>query len=272
MHQTYKMTIVAQLMDYLESIAPLHYQESYDNAGLIVGSPLIQIKGVMTSLDCTEQVIDEAIKTGCNVVVSHHPIVFKGLKKLNGYTYIERVVMKAIKHDIALIAMHTNLDNVLQNGVNQKIAQKLDLQELNILATKDVDPLGNNIGAGVVGHLKESMSGLEFLDYVKSSMGLTAIKHTLIVDKAIQKVAICGGSGSFLLPVAKASGAQAYITSDFKYHEYFDAENQLMVLDIGHYESERFTIELLYDLISNKFSNFATHYTKINTNPVFYYI
>jgi dinuclear metal center YbgI/SA1388 family protein len=263
--------IVQDLVDYLHVIAPNHYQESYDNAGLIVGDPQSKVKGVVVSLDCTEEIVEEAILLGANLVVCHHPIVFKGLKRFNGSNYVERTVIKAIKHDIAIFAIHTNLDNVLNNGVNEMIASKISLTKLAILRPNLQFDGNGAVGAGIVGHLSPSIDTIVFFDKLKKEMDLKMIKHTNICHSTINKVAVCGGAGSFLLSDAINSGAQAFITSDYKYHEFFDAENKIIIIDIGHFESERFTIGLLYTLISNNFTTFAAHMTKIITNPVKYY-
>jgi len=262
---------LAELITYLESVAPLSYQEDYDNAGLITGHPDWEIKAVMVSLDATEAVIDEAIEKGCNVLVSHHPIVFTGVKKINGYNYIEKSIIKAIKNDVALYAIHTNLDNVMTNGVNEKIAQKLGLTNSKILAPKlNLHPDGH-IGSGLIGNLERSMTCKEFLAFLKESMQTNIIKHTELHERPIDKIAVCGGSGKFLLETAISHGADAFVSSDFKYHEYFDANGEIVIADIGHYESEKYTIELLFGLISNNFSNFAAHYTTVITNPVKYF-
>lgn len=263
---------IRELTDFLNHIAPLHLQESYDNAGLIVGNEDAEIKGALICLDATEAIVDEALALGCNVIIAHHPIIFKGLKKLNGTNYIERTVIKAIKNDIAIFAIHTNLDNVTISGVNTKIAQKLALIDTKILLPKpDVVHNGQPVGAGIIGNLDYSMEPTQFLNYLKAKMDLTIIKHTEICKPKISTVAVCGGSGSFLLGQAKKHKADVFITADFKYHEYFDADDEIIIADIGHFESEKYTIELLYDLIINNFSTFAPHCTKIITNPIKYF-
>lgn len=332
---------IAQLTQYLESIAPLSYQEGYDNAGLIVGNPHTPIKGVLLCLDSTEAVIEEAIATGCNLVIAHHPIVFKGLKRLNGSNYVERTVLKAIKNDIAIYAIHTNLDNVYHQGVNAKIAERIGLQNTRILAPKQNQEqiqftvpnalqteitntlleLGHSekyfasgssdgqhiqytitlpanqifalqralnhipntsvsifpvttpdefTGAGMIGELAEPLEESAFLRQLKEKMQVGCIKYTTPLGKPVRKVAVCGGAGGFLLKDAIRQGADIFITSDYKYHEFFDADGKIIIADIGHYESEQFTIDLLYEIISEKFSNFAVRCTKTNTNPVRY--
>lgn len=363
---------IKDLTAYLEKLAPLSYQESYDNAGLIVGNPNEIITGVLVSLDSTEDVVEEAIQRGCNVIVAHHPIVFKGIKKFTGKNYVERTIIKAIKNDIAIYATHTNLDNVV-NGVSFKIAQLLGLQQVRILAPKadllmklvvfvPVDNTGQlldalyaagageignysqcsfrvegkgtfkpnaqanptigqtsgpmeeveenrvevifpaylknqilaamrkghvyeevayyltslsnenqEVGSGAVGILPQEMAETDFLAYLKQNMKVSVIRHTSLLNKPIRKVAVCGGAGSFMLGDAIRAGADIFITADYKYHEFFDAENRIIIADIGHYESEQFTKELLKDYICKKFTNFAVNLSETPTNPVKYY-
>ena len=362
---------IREIVEHLEELAPLNYQESYDNSGLIVGDPQQEVYKALISLDCTEEVVDDAIAKGCNLIISHHPIVFSGLKKFTGRNYVERVVIKAIKNNIALYAIHTNLDNIL-GGVSSKMADKLGLENQAILRPKagllkklvvyvprthveevrqamfdagagaigDYDQcsyntagygtfrpleganpaigeLGNQerveetkievifpaqaerkilvamfsahpyeevahqivgidnsfsyVGSGVIGNLEEPMEESEFLAYLKEKMNLNVIRHTKTLGKKISRVAVCGGAGGFLLGDAKRSGADIFITADYKYHEFFDAEGQIIIADIGHFESEQFTQELLLDIIQKKFANFAVLLTEIDTNPIKYY-
>lgn len=257
---------IQEVTEYLESIAPLRLQEPYDNAGLLVGNHATEVTGVLVSLDTTEEVVEEAHEKGCNLIVSHHPIIFSGLKRLNGYHYIERAVIKAIKHDIAIYAIHTNLDNVLQHGVNERIARKLQLRDVQILRPK----LEPSIGSGVIGTLPAPREFDLFLRDLVAHMELDGLKHTTPSHSQIEKIALCGGSGRFLLEDAISLGAQVFISADFKYHEYFEANGVITIIDIGHYESEKFTIELLHELITGKFSKFAAYCTKVNTNPLNY--
>ncbi len=258
---------IQAILDVLEAIAPPHWQESYDNAGLIVGNPATTCTGVLFSLDSTEAVLEEARRKGCNLVVAHHPIVFKGLKRFNGATYVERTVMQAIRQDIAVYAIHTNLDNVLYKGVNAKIAEKIGLQQTRILAPKQGLP---DIGAGLIGVLPTAMEALDFLRHLKQALRTECVRHTAPCGRAVQTVAVCGGAGSFLLPEALRAGADVFVTADFKYHEFFDADGRLIVADVGHFESEQFTSELLFDIVSEKFPNFALHLVETQTNPVNY--
>lgn len=261
--------IVQDIIDFLEQIAPLALQEQYDNAGLLVGNPSEEVKGVLLCLDSTPDVIQEAIEKNCNLIVAHHPIVFQGLKKLNGANYIERSVILAIKHDISIYAIHTNLDNVYKHGVNTRICQQLGLQDTRVLVPKSDD--NPDIGAGMIGSLSEEMDEKSFLQFLKSNMQVNCIRHTALLDQPISKVAVCGGSGSFLLHQAIQQGAHIFISADFKYHQFFDADGKIVIADIGHYESEQFTISLLHDLITNKFTNFAPYCTDRVTNPINYF-
>lgn len=362
---------IKEIIDYLASIAPLSYQESYDNSGLIVGDSNKEVTGVLIALDSTEAIIDEAIAKGCNLVLVHHPIVFGGLKTFTGKNYVERVVINAIKNDIAIYAAHTNFDNMSKNGVNAKIAQKLGLVQPQILVPKkgvlkklytfvptsaaeqvrqalfdagagnignysdcsfategkgsfrandtakpfvgtigvrhdeleqkievvfeaylqnriltalfkahpyeevayDLVVLDNhyqNIGSGIVGNLEKPMAAMDFLNLLKLQMKTDCIRYTALCKNEIKRVAVCGGAGSFLLQHAINAQADIFITADYKYHQFFDAENHLIIADIGHYESEQFTIELFYEIITQKFLNFAVHCTEVNTNPINY--
>ena len=364
------MIKVKDIIGHLESIAPLAYQEDYDNSGLITGNKEMILTGALICLDSTEEVLDEAIRLKCNLVIAHHPIVFSGLKKINGSNYVERVIIKAIRNDIAIYAAHTNLDNVM-GGVNSKIAEKLGLKNTSILSPKaellkklvtfcpvnkaeevrqalfaagagrianydecsfnaegtgtfragdtanpyvgkkgkqhrekeirievifpaviessliaallkahpyeevahDIIPLDNayrQVGSGIIGELSKGQEPLKFLEFLKKKMRTESIRYTRPLDKKLQKVAVCGGSGSFLLKEAIAAGADIFISSDYKYHQFFDADGKLMIADIGHYESEQFTKELFYDLLKGKFPTFALRLSKINTNPVNY--
>jgi dinuclear metal center YbgI/SA1388 family protein len=365
------MPQIKDITNAIEAFAPLNLQEDYDNAGLITGNALTDCTGALLSLDCTEEIIDEAISSKCNLIVAHHPIIFKGLKRLNGTNYVERTIIKAIQNNIAIYACHTNLDNVI-DGVNAKIAEKIGLKNLRILAPKtgllrklivfvpeshatpvreaifnagagnignydncsfningigtfkgndqtnpfigepnklstepevrietifevqdqvkiiqamiaahpyeevayDIYPLQNThsqIGSGVIGELDNEMTETEFLTHIKSCFNLKTLKHTPLLNKKVKKVALCGGSGQFLLKNAISSKADTYISADFKYHEFFDADGKIVAIDIGHYESEQFTPEIFYEIITKKFPKFAIHLSKTNTNPVNYF-
>ncbi len=365
--QTSKIKDVAA---YLESLAPRDYQESYDNSGLLTGDPLAAVTGILVTLDCTEPVVEEAIVRHCNLIVSHHPILFKGLKKLTGQNYVERTLLLAIRNNIAIYAAHTNLDNVYQ-GVNSKIAERLSLKKTRILAARkgllsklvtfvpadqvegvlgalyeagagqvgnykncsfkipgtgtflpnqDAHPAigkpghqedvqevrvevllpsriedrvlsalrkshpyeevayyltrveneNQEVGAGLIGELETPVEPIEFLMRLKNQMNTSLIRHTRPLGRPVKKVAVCGGAGSFLLPTAIGEGADVYISADFKYHEFFDADAKIIIADIGHYESEQFTKELFLEVLSKKFPTFAINFSKVVTNPISY--
>ncbi len=365
------MIQVKHIIEELHRNAPYPLQESYDNSGLLVGNATDEVKGVLISLDCTEEVIADAIKKGCNVVLSHHPIVFKGLKNFTGKTYVERTVMMAIRNNINLIACHTNADNV-DTGVNKIIADRLGLvnqqilapksgllcklttfvpkdfseqvrntlyaagaghignyshcsftlsgtgtflpeqganpslgqiggleqveehrvelifpahQELQILAALreshpyeeiayDIQVIENvwqQTGSGMIGELESPMATDFFLERLKDKMNAGVVKYTRIHKTSVQRIAVCGGAGIFLLPHAIKAKADVFVTSDVKYHEFFDAEGQIILADTGHYESEQFTVFLFRDWLSAKFPNIALHFTENSTNPVLYY-
>jgi dinuclear metal center YbgI/SA1388 family protein len=364
--------IVNDIVNFLETIAPPCLQEDYDNAGLLTGNASMPCTGVLISLDCTEAVVQEAIDKKYNLIVAHHPIIFSGLKKINGKNYVERTIIKAIKNDIAIYAIHTNLDNVL-HGVSGKMAKKLGLDNVQILSSKknilqklivfvpkenaqkltdalfaagagnignysecsfsstglgtftpgknanptkgeiglrdtaeetkvevifpawlqeqiitatkashpyeevayDIYNLANTYqetGSAVIGNLPEAVEESVFLKQISEIFKVNVVRHTALTGKKIQKVALCGGAGSFLINAAKAARADVYVTADVKYHEFFDADGQLLLADIGHFESEQFTIDLLFELLSDKFPNFALLKTGVNTNPVQYFV
>jgi dinuclear metal center YbgI/SA1388 family protein len=369
--QTNLFMIVQDVINYLEELAPLAYAEDFDNVGLLVGNKNAKITGILVTLDTLEAVVDEAINEKCNLIVSFHPIIFKGLKKLTGKSYVERVVMKAIKHDIAIYSIHTALDNTIQ-GVNDMICNTLELTNKRILIPQNetikrlttyvpkdeaeqlrtalfstgVGAIGNysncsfnvegygtfkgnentnptkgnkgslhteaetkvsitfpkhlesqviqtlfkahsyeevayevttlenknqHIGMGMVGELEDSMDELAFLAFLKNKMNTKCIRHSSFLNKKIKKIAVLGGSGSFDIEAAKTSGADAFITADLKYHDFFTAENNILLADVGHYESEQFTKNLLVAYLTKKITNFAIILSKTNTNPVKYF-
>lgn len=361
---------VKEVTQFLESIAPPFLQESYDNSRLLTGSPNLEVSGILTTLDCTEEVVQEAMDNGCNLIVAHHPVLFKPLKKITGSNYVERTLIKAIQNNIAIYAIHTNLDNLL-NGVNRKLGEVIGLKNLRILAprkntlsklvtfiprehaekvlqalheagagqignykncsfrlegtgtfmpTNEANPyigqsnkleyvqeiraevifptwLEENImkalkdshpyeevayyltpltnthqeaGSGMIGELDEPMEETAFLMHLKKMLGLSVIRHTRLLGKTVKIIAICGGSGSFLLPEAIRAGAQVYVSADFKYHEFFEADDRIIIADIGHYESETRTRELLAAFLRKKFPTFAVRISATNTNPISY--
>ncbi len=364
------MIKISNIIEEIEKIAHPSLQESYDNAGFITGTRDQECTGVILCLDAIESVLDEAIEKECNLVIAHHPIVFSGLKSLTGRNYIERVIIKAIKNDIAIYAAHTNLDNVIE-GVNQKIAQKIGLKNIRILAPKkgilkklftyipvehtekvrsalfeagagnigkysdcsfsvsgegtfkgsedsqpytgekgvvhtekehklevlfpayaeksilkalltahpyeevayeviSIDNFHQEIGSGIIGELAAPTETESFLLSLKDQMQTPVIRHTKFIKEKVQKIAVCGGAGSFLLNAAISSSADVFITGDYKYHQFFDADNHIVIADIGHFESEQFTIELFYEILIKKFPNFALYLTSVTTNPVKY--
>lgn len=363
---------IKQLLAVLEAFAAPELQEEYDNAGLITGNAQWDCTGVLCALDVTVDVVKEAIGKNCNLIVAHHPIIFKGLKRINGKTYVEQVIIEAIKNDLAIYAIHTNLDNVVL-GVNGKIADKLGLKNIRVLspkrgtlrrlitfapmdkaeevrsaifkagaghignysecsfnsegvgtfkAEKGADPyvgqvgerhseketkieivypaylelqivqalidshpyeevaydifamqnIHYGIGAGITGELAEAVEETVFLQHLKSIFGTGAIRHTALRNQPVKKVAVCGGAGSFLVKTAISQAADFFVTADMKYHEFFDAEGKMVVADIGHYESEQFTIELIHGLLVEKFPTFAVLKTGVDTNPVKYFV
>ena len=362
---------IKNIIDTIEQLAPPSYQESYDNSGLLCGRKEWEVTSVLICLDAIEAVIDEAISLGSNLVIAHHPIIFKGLKKITGSNYVERVIEKCIQHKIALYAIHTNLDNHFY-GVNREISKRIGLQNVKILSpikanmsklvvfipkeslnqvdqaifnagggkignyeechfrtsgigtfkptdlanpsigesgiksqveeyrveylvnnyqissiltamnqahpyeevAFEVYPIQNENpyeGAGMIGELEKPMDELEFLSLLKNTFQCGTIRHTKLLNHKISKVAVCGGAGSFLLKNAISQKADIFITGDFKYHEFFDAENRIVIADIGHYESEQFTSKIIADKLKEKFTNFAIRLTEINTNPINYF-
>lgn len=263
---------IKDLVDFIESFAPLSNQESYDNSGLIIGTYDNVIKGVLICLDITDEVIDECISLGYNVILSHHPVIFKGVKKINGANQTERAIIKAIKYDINIYAAHTSLDNAFRDGVSAAIAQRLDLQISDVLDSPVNSLSGNEIffGSGVFALTNTQIKTEEFLEKIKDSLNLEVIRHTKIINDKIEKVGICGGSGAFLLNKAIEKKCDIYISSDFKYHNFFEADGRIIIADIGHYESEILSTNLLFDKISKNYSNFAVRLTSVITNPIKY--
>lgn len=365
------MYLIKDIVSVLENLAPPVYSESYDNTGLLCGNSDWKCNGAIIALDCIETVIDEAISLGCNLVIAHHPTVFSGLKKITGNNYVERTIIKAIKNDIAIYAIHTNLDNVY-HGVNLKICEKLGLKNTRILQPKrgalsklvtfcpkdksaqvldalfaagageignysecsfNLDGTGTfkgneqadpyvgekgkrhhehetrievifesvkqssvmsalhnshpyeevayyltklenefqSVGSGMMGEFEKPLSEDQLLKLLYTAFSLKVIRHTALTGAEIRQIAVCGGSGSFLLKNALNAGAQAFITADFKYHQFFDAEEKILIADIGHYESEQFTGELIANELRKNLPTFALHLTKQHTNPVHYY-
>jgi dinuclear metal center YbgI/SA1388 family protein len=362
---------IKEISQVLETFAPLAFQEEYDNAGLIIGNPEMEISGALIALDITAEVLDEAIENNCNLVIAHHPLIFKGLKRLVGDDAVQRLTIKAIQNQVAVYAMHTNLDNSV-NGLNSWVCDLLGIKNYRILSpgkgllsklvtfcpvdyadkirqalfdagaghignydccsynvtgqgtfrasenthpfvgeknvvhiesetrievvfpgllerklitaliknhpyeevAYDIYPLSNTAGfsgSGMIGELNEAMTGPKFLTHVKTQLGIPFLRHSELIEKKISRVAVCTGSGAFLISEAKNSGADAFLTADLKYHDFFEGDEQIVLADIGHYESERFAKDLIYAILIKKFPTFAFLISKINTNPVHYY-
>lgn len=255
------------MVDALERFAPLPLQESYDNAGLQIGLTEAEVSGVLLCLDVTEAVVDEALRRGCNLIVSHHPLIFHKLAHVTGSTYVERCVAKAIKNDVSIASMHTNLDAVL-GGVNHKIAEKMGLQQLSgIGEMKNVD--GVSGASGVVGTLAEPMAADDFIVMLKRVFCVECVQANRPLSRPISRVAVCGGAGSFLLDDAVAAGADAFVTGEMHYHEFFGHDDQLQIAVIGHYQSEQFTPEVLRSVIEPL--GVRCCISEINTNPIMYF-
>ena len=275
------MNKVSEILSYITEVAPIHWQESYDNSGLLVGDANALVDKVLLTLDLTEKVIDEAIENSFHLVISHHPLIFKGLKNILVDDTTGRIITKAIKHDISIAAMHTNIDNSFY-GVNRVLAEQLGLKDLQILRSQQSAVSGqcsesasvseSQVGSGMVGYLENEMSENDFLKLIKEKLNVGAIRHTELLNKPIKKVAICGGSGSFLINDAKHCGADVYVTADLKYHDFFDADNEILIVDAGHFETEQFTKQLFADIILKKNPKFAVQISRVNTNSVNYFV
>ena len=254
---------IKQVLSALERFAPLPLQESWDNAGLQLGLTEAEVSGALLCLDVNEAIIDEAIRKGCNLIVSHHPLLFRGLKQISGADYVQRCVIKAIKHDIVIISMHTNMDNA-QGGVNFKIAERLGATVLSdSVAETEKVPL-------VLAELPTPMDARAFIELVKTQFDVQCAQCNALLQRPIKKVAICGGAGDFLLPDAISQGADAFITGEMHYHQYFGMEQQIQICVIGHYQSEQFTSEIFRDIIQKECPGVRTEIAETNTNPIVY--
>ena len=258
---------IKEVLSALERFAPLPLQESWDNAGLQVGLTETEVSGALLCLDVTEQIVDEAVRKGCNLIVSHHPLLFRGLKTISDLTDVQRTVMKAIQQQVCVVSMHTNMDNA-KAGVNFKIAEKLGLQQVQFFASKTVD--GIEAGSGVVGMLTEPLAADDFVKAVKKAFDVECALCNQLLRRPIQKVAICGGAGDFLLDAALAEGADAFITGEMHYHQYFGYEQRIQICVIGHYQSEQFTTEIFRDIILRECSGVKTCIAETCTNPILY--
>lgn len=256
-----------QVLDALEQYAPLPLQDGFDNAGLQIGLTAEQeVTGALLCLDVTEAIIDEAEREGCNLIVAHHPLLFHGLKSVTGKSYVERCVIKAIRKGIGIYAAHTNLDNA-QGGVNYRIAEKIGLANLSFLDTK---PAAVPAGSGVIGDLPEEEDERDFLVRLKSLFGIQCIRHNMLCGRKIRRVALCGGAGGFLLPNAIEQGADAFLTGEVRYHDYFGHEGEMLIAEMGHYESEQYTVEIFEEILRARLPELRTVKTSLNTNPINY--
>ena len=260
---------VKNILNCITEIAPLQWQESYDNAGLQVGDLNAEAHKALICLDITEAIVDEAVAKHCNVIVSHHPLIFHGLKHLTPQTCIERAVMKAIKHDVAMICMHTNLDNSYL-GVSRMLSEKLGLKNLRLLQPSVAEP--EVCGSGMMGEFEAPMEETDFLDLVAKQIGSPCLRHSALTGRKIQTVALCGGSGVPFMPDALKNHADAYLTADIKYHDFFVPEGNILLVDGGHFETEQFTKELICELIRKKFPTFAAEIAETRTNAVYYFV
>ena len=255
---------VKDICSCIEEFAPLSWQESWDNCGLLVGDPRQTAGKILLTVDVTEAVVAEAIEVKAQMIVGHHPLIISGIRQLTGSTDAQRAVALAVRHDIAVYAAHTNMDSA-PGGVSYRMAAKLGLAGLQALSPHNTD---TRVGLGVVGMLPAPVSELHFLKKLKETFLSPVIRHTNLKNKEILRVALCGGSGSSLLTHAIRCKADAYVAADFKYHQFADAGQDILVADIGHYESEQFVKEIFYELLLKKFTNFAVHFSKIKTNPI----
>ena len=258
---------IQQVLDALEQFAPLPLQESWDNAGLQIGLTEAEVSGALLCLDVTPDVIEEAVRRGCNLVVSHHPLLFRGLKQVADQNDVQRVVRMAIKQDIAIVSMHTNMDNA-RDGVNWKIAEKLGLTDVDFFARKTVGDI--SCGSGVTGLLRQPKEALKFIEQVKQTFGVECAQCNEVLQRPVRKVAICGGAGDFLLDEAIAAGADAFITGEMHYHVFFGHEQEIQICVIGHYQSEQFTSEVFRDIIERECPGVKCCIAETKTNPIVY--
>lgn len=259
---------VKDVIRALEQFAPLPLQEDYDNAGLQVGLTETDVSGALLCLDVTETIVDEALSSGCNLIVSHHPLLFRKLSRISNETFVQRIVIKALQHGIAIVSMHTNIDNA-PGGVNFKIAEKLNMNGMQFFgASKTAE--GVTGGSGVIGTLTEALDAQTFIAQLKSVFDVACVQCNELLERKIRRVAICGGAGSFLLNDAVKAGADAFVTGEMHYHDYFDCEQKIQIAVIGHYQSEQFTTELFRSIIEEKCPGVRCFIAQTNTNPIIY--
>lgn len=264
------MIKIKDIISTIEEEAPLHWQEDYDNSGLILGDIEKQCTGVYVCLDLSQEILDNAIENGCNLIISHHPIIYKAIKKIDYSTFVGQLIVRAIKNDIVIYAAHTNMDNAF-NGVNGILAEKIGLEKITPLSNGLYHEERNWLGGGAIGTLKKEISKEDFFIHLKNVLGLSVIKHNSNSIDKISRVAICGGSGSFLVSEAIKAKADVFITADIKYHDYLDSEPNILLAEIGHFESEQFIKERIIAIISRKFCNFAPLISDNSTNRIKYF-
>ncbi len=256
---------VKEVIAALEQFAPLPLQDDFDNAGLQIGLTEADVTGALLCLDVTEDVIDEAAERGLNLIVAHHPLLFHPLKAVVGRTYVERCTLKAIQRGIAIYAAHTNLDNAV-GGVNYEIASRIGLRDVELLTKREVN--GIVCGAGVIGTLPQPEDELSFLSRLKAIFGVQALQHNRLTGRSVRRVALCGGAGSFLLSAAIRAGANSFITGEIHYHDFFGHDGEILMVSMGHYESEQFTPCIFERLLREQFPTLRVEHTRVNTNPI----
>ncbi len=263
---------IKEVIDALERFAPLPLQEDYDNAGLQVGLTETEVSGALLCLDVTEQVIDEAISLGCNLIVTHHPLIFRKLAQISDANFVQRIVMRAIKNDITIVSMHTNID-AAAGGVNFKIAEKLGLNDVRFFGKKQSVIVENTEvkgGEGIIGAFAQPIAADDLILMLKRIFAVECIQANQLLRREIKTIALCGGAGSFLLENAISEGADAFITGEMHYHDYFGHDQEIQICAIGHYQSEQFTNEVFKEIIESHCPNVTCFMTKVNTNPIIY--
>ncbi|HJC17776.1 MAG TPA: Nif3-like dinuclear metal center hexameric protein [Candidatus Alistipes stercorigallinarum] len=259
---------IKDITDVIERFAPLAYQESYDNAGLIVGRPDDEVRQALLAVDVTDEVLDEAEREGCDLVITHHPIVFHPLKRFNSADMVQRCVERAIRRGIALYACHTNLDSAPE-GMSWRLAALLGIGELSVLQPSEGDP---RAGFGVVGELPEPLPTVEFLRRMQQRLGVKVVRHSDLVSEQVRRIALCTGAGASFMADARRAGADLYVTADLKYNDFMFPDGEFVVADIGHFESEYCAIELLFEVLSKNLITFAVRKSGCSRNPVNYFV
>lgn len=257
---------IRDIVAAIEAVAPLAWQASYDNAGLVVGRPDAEVEAALLAVDVTEEVIAEAVAKGCGLIITHHPIIFHPLKRLNGSSQVERCVEEAIRRNVALYACHTNLDSA-PGGMSYRLASMLGVQGCQVLEPSDK---GEGVGFGVVGDLPEAVPTIEYLERIRKILGCKCIRHSEIASETVRRVAICTGSGGSMIALAQRAEADLYVTADLKYNDFMAPEGGLTVADVGHFESEYCAIEILFDILSKKLRTFAVLKSDATRNPINY--